>query len=93
MGHLFNKSVQILASADGVDIVASYKVALTEAFLALENSASKIGLRVNQDKIKYVLVALRKERENAPALWPLNVGEYKFERVEPFIYLGTKVII
>jgi hypothetical protein len=39
--------------------------------LALENSASKIGLRVNQDKIKYVLVAPRKERERMLQLFGL----------------------
>jgi hypothetical protein len=46
-GHLFNKSVQILAFADDVDMVARSKVALTQSFLALENAANEMGLRVN----------------------------------------------
>jgi rRNA maturation endonuclease Nob1 len=48
--HLSDESVQILAYADDVDIVAKSKVALTEAFFALENAASKIGLRSNNRK-------------------------------------------
>jgi hypothetical protein len=40
-----------------------------------------------------MLVDSRKERWKAPALWPLEVGEYKFEQVQSFMYLGTKVNI
>jgi hypothetical protein len=48
---------------------------------------------VNQGKIKYMLVPPRKERWKAPDIWPLKVGEYKFERVQSIMYLGTKVNI
>jgi hypothetical protein len=45
--HLFNKSVQTLVCADDVNIVTRSKAVLTQAYLALENAADKIGVRVN----------------------------------------------
>jgi hypothetical protein len=92
MAHLCNKSVQILAYVDDVDIVARSNVALIHAFHALENTANKMGLRVDQEKTKYMLVDPRKERWKAPAVWPLKV-EYKFERVQSFMHLRTMVNI
>jgi sorting nexin-29 len=44
-GHIFHKSAQILACADDVDIVARTEAALIEA---LEKSAKKMGLKINQ---------------------------------------------
>jgi hypothetical protein len=52
-----------------------------------------MGLGVNQLKTKYMLVDPRKESWKAPALWPLKFGGYKYERVQSFMYLGTKVNI
>jgi hypothetical protein len=92
-GHLFNKSVQTLDYTDDIDIVARSKAALTQTFVAPENTTNKMGLRVNQEKIKYMLADPRKERRKAPAPWPLKVGEYKSEQVQSFMYLGTKVNI
>jgi hypothetical protein len=48
-----------------VDIVARSKAALTQAFLALENTVNKMGLRVNHEKTKYMLGDSRKERWKA----------------------------
>jgi hypothetical protein len=92
-GHLFDKSVQTHDYTDNIDIVARSKVALTQAFVAPENTTNKMGLRVNQEKIKYMLADPRKERRKASAPWPLKVGEYKSEQVQSFMYLGTKVNI
>jgi hypothetical protein len=44
-------------------------------------------------KKKQICANRPKERWNAPALWPLKVGEYKFERIQSGMYLGTKVNI
>jgi hypothetical protein len=52
-----------------------------------------MGLRFNQGRTKYMLVDPREERCKAPTLWPLKVGEYKFERIRSFMYLDTEVNI
>jgi sorting nexin-29 len=64
-GHTFHKSAQILAYADEVDIEARTKAALIEAFSALEKSAKKMGLKINQEKTKFMIVIPpKKRREN-----------------------------
>jgi sorting nexin-29 len=56
IGHIFHKSAQILACADDVDRVARTEATLIEAFSALEKSAKKMGLKINQEKTKCMLV-------------------------------------
>jgi hypothetical protein len=55
-GHIFHKSAQILADADDVNMVARTKAALIEALSALEKSAKKMGLKINHEKTKFMLV-------------------------------------
>jgi hypothetical protein len=62
-GHIFHKSPQILAYADDVDIVARTKAALIEAFSALGKSAKKMGLKINQEETKFMLVIPKKKEE------------------------------
>ncbi|GIY04456.1 reverse transcriptase domain-containing protein [Caerostris darwini] len=50
---IFNKSVQILAYADDIDI-ARYESTLRESFLVLEGSAGDAGLTINEGKTKYM---------------------------------------
>jgi len=42
-GTIFYKSVQHLAYADDIDIIARSRTALKEAFLSLERAAGKMG--------------------------------------------------
>jgi hypothetical protein len=53
-GTIFYKSVQLLACADDVDIIARSPTALKEAFLLLERAAGVMGLKINNKKTKYV---------------------------------------
>jgi len=53
-GTIFYKSVQLLAYADDIDIIARSRTALKEAFLSLERAAGEMGLRVNKKKTKYL---------------------------------------
>jgi hypothetical protein len=48
-----------------------------------------MGLKINQEKTKFMLVILKKRERKATALTPLKVGE--FEQVESFTYLATAV--
>ena len=51
---IFYKSVQILAYADDIDIIARSRTALKEAFLLLERAAGEMGLRINEKRTKYL---------------------------------------
>jgi hypothetical protein len=54
-------------------------------------SAKKMGLKINQERTKFMLVIPPKRERKAPAVTPLKVGEYQFEQAESFTYLGTTV--
>ena len=50
-GTIFYKSVQLLAYAGDIDIIARLRAALKEAFLLLERAAREMGLKINEEKI------------------------------------------
>jgi len=54
----------------------------------MENIARKLGLQINQEKTKYVIVE-RKNNLKKNELGHLKIKNYKFERVENFKYLGV----
>ena len=85
-GTIFFKTVQILAYADDIDLMARTAPGLSEAFLHLEKSARNMGLVVNQEKTVYM------HRGKGTALQQdLALGNYIFKRVDNFKYLGTMV--
>jgi sorting nexin-29 len=49
-GTIFYKSVQLLAYADDIDIIARSPSALKETFLSLERAAGVMGLQINEEK-------------------------------------------
>jgi sorting nexin-29 len=49
-GTIFYKSVQILAYADGIDIIGRTQSAIIEAFTSLEKAAKGMNLFINQEK-------------------------------------------
>jgi len=53
-GTIFFKTVQILAYADDIDLMAPTTPGLSEAFLNLEKSARNMGLVINQEKTVYM---------------------------------------
>jgi hypothetical protein len=54
-GTIYNKETQLLAYADDIDIVGRSQSAVRDAFLALEREAAKIGLKINEQKTKYMI--------------------------------------
>lgn len=87
-GTIFNKSVQVLAYADDVDIIGRSYRAMEEAFLALEHSARRIGLIVNEEKTKYLAADTDRRLPMS-----IPIGRYTFESVDHFTYLGSQVNI
>ena len=53
--NIFNKSSQVLAYADDIDLIGRTSANVVESFLELEKAANSVGLKVNGDKTKYML--------------------------------------
>ena len=86
-GNIFHRSVQILAYADDIDIIARSQSALKETFTRLEESARKMNLRINEEKTKYMPLT----NDNRYKSTFIEIGTYKFQTVNNFIYLGSEV--
>ena len=86
-GNIFHKSIQICAYADDIVIIARNILDLKETFTKLVRLTENLGLKVNQLKTKYMkkTTAMASQRNQ-----DLVVGDYIFESVENFTYLGVK---
>jgi len=83
---IFFKTVQILAYADDIALMARTISGLNEAFLNLEKSARNMGLVINQEKTVYM-----NSGKDTTLHEDLAIGNYVFKRVDSFKYLGTMV--
>ena len=83
-GTVLQRTVQLLAFADDIDIIGRTKRAVVEAFVRLESAAKKMGLAINEDKTKF-MIATNKTIDMSP----LRIDNYTFETVKQFKYLGT----
>ena len=54
----------------------------------MENIARKFGLRINQEKTKYMIVESKNNLKKTK-IGHLKIKNYKFERMEIFKYLGV----
>jgi sorting nexin-29 len=85
-GTVFYKLTQLLGCADNINIGARTLMALKEVFLLLEKAAKRMGLLVNEQKTKYMVSGHNHFKE-----WYFVVGDYEFEHVETFSYLGSVI--
>jgi hypothetical protein len=56
-GTIYNKETQLLAYADDIDIVGRSQSAVWDAYLAFKIEAAKVGLKINEQKTKYMIAA------------------------------------
>jgi sorting nexin-29 len=49
-GIIYNKSVQVLAYADDLDVIGRSERDVKEAFIKLNNEAQKVDLNINEEK-------------------------------------------
>jgi hypothetical protein len=56
----------------------------------LEREAAKVGLKINEQKIKY-MIAARNERTIRDVKQSVVIGDKHFEVVKEFVYLGSLV--
>nr|XP_042906426.1 uncharacterized protein LOC122270970 [Parasteatoda tepidariorum] len=84
-GSIWNRSLQILAYADDIDIIGRSERAVKDAFQALEASAINMGLSINEDKTKFMEFSSSTVNYSEP----LQINGHSFEKVKEFKYLGT----
>jgi hypothetical protein len=80
-GTIFYKSVQLLAYADDIDIIARSPTTLKEAFLSLERAARVMGLKINEEKTKYMTAILNKNQTKY-----FQIEKFNFEIVQFYIF-------
>jgi predicted GTPase len=75
-----------LGYADDIVLIGKNEIEVRKLFVEMENIARKLGLWINQEKTKCVIM----ERENSlkqNKIGHLKIKNYKFEKVENFKYL------
>jgi hypothetical protein len=75
-----------LAYADNLVRVGRTIQAMKESFMVLKTSARKMGLAVNEEKTKFMEVG-----KKIRTVEHFTVGNYKFEKLHKFRYLGSLV--
>ena len=85
-GLKLNGTHQFLAYADDVNILGRSIHILKENAEALVAATREIGLEVNADKTKYMVVS---RDQNVGRIHSVRIDNSTFERVEEFKYLGT----
>lgn len=87
-GTIFTKTTQVLGYADDVALIGMSLKTIKEASEKFQREAARMGLSINESKTK--LMVLRKKTPiNPPKQYV--VGQYTFECVSSFKYLGSMV--
>mgnify|MGYP003623392857 CR=1 FL=1 len=72
-GNIFYKSIQLLAFADDIDIIAPSEIDIRQAFKVIRVSAEEMGLKVNERKTKYMVVGRSRKKTETHILMNLNL--------------------
>jgi histidinol-phosphate/aromatic aminotransferase/cobyric acid decarboxylase-like protein len=88
MGLKLNGTHQLLACADDVNILENNVDYIKKHRETLIDASEEVGLEVNAEKTKYVLLFLH---QNAGQNHYIKIINGIFESVEEFKYLGTTV--
>jgi hypothetical protein len=87
-GTIVNRTTQLFGYADDIALMGRNPIALKELFSELAKGTKILALKINENKTKYLSISnlqARKEPRN------LSIGEYDFEGVREFSYLGTNI--
>jgi len=86
VGLKLNGTHQLLAYADDVNILGGSVHIIKENVEVLVVATEEIGLEVNADKTKYMIMS---QDQNAGRSHSMKINSSSIERVEEFKYLGT----
>ena len=89
MRTIYNKALQILESADDLDIITRDIRSLDTVVDNIEGAADDIGLQLNISKTKYMFST--KNKSQSQLICSLTLWSRKFEVVNEFICLGTQI--
>jgi sorting nexin-29 len=89
-GTIYNKSTQVLAYADDINIIGRYMRDTIEVATKLQRSAKEFGIQKNESKTKCMVVSTSEACQNRIGQ-NIMIGEYHFEVVKEFSYLWSKV--
>uniref|UniRef100_A0A8D8LL21 Craniofacial development protein 2 n=3 Tax=Cacopsylla melanoneura TaxID=428564 RepID=A0A8D8LL21_9HEMI len=84
-GTIFLKSTQICGYADDIVLVSRTRNRLIELYNELEEKTTVLGLEINVNKTKYMVMSTDENRRKPNQL---EIGTNKFEGVTHFKYLG-----
>jgi hypothetical protein len=84
-GLIMNGTHQLLAYDDDVNIVGENIDTIQKSSKALLDASKEVGLEVNPEKTKYILVS---RCEKAGQSQSIKIGNRSFESVAKFKYLG-----
>jgi hypothetical protein len=87
-GKIFNKEKQLLAYTDDIHIVGRNQPAARDAYLTLEIEAAKVGLKINEQKTKY-MIAARNDTTIRDVGQSVAIGDKHLEVVKEFVYLES----
>jgi hypothetical protein len=85
-GLILNGTYQLLAYADDINIVGENIYTIQTSTKALLDASKEIGLEVNSEKSKYMLVS---RCQKAGQMQSIKIGNRSFESMAKFKYLGT----
>jgi hypothetical protein len=83
-----NGTHQLLAYADDVNSLGDNIDIINKNTETLIDASKEVGLEVNVEKTKYMLVSWD---QNEGQNWEIKIGNRSFENVSQFKYLGTTV--
>jgi hypothetical protein len=89
-GPILNGTHQLLVCADDVNIVGENIDTIQRNTEALLDGSKEVGLEVNPEKTKYMLVS---RCQKAGQRQSIKIGNRSFETVAKFKYLGTTLTI
>ena len=82
------EQLNVLAYADDIVLIGKNETEMRQFFVETDNTARKLGLHINQEKTKHVIVEWKiSSKQNKRG--QLTIKNYTFERVENFKYLGV----